>query len=257
MCVQNKPAPENPGGGFFVGSLPSMPVEIDLIENLDAVKREIADFSDRQVPFAMMKALNRTAYAAKARARDEINRVFDRPTKYTRNSLFARAANKTKLEAAVGIKDTAAKGTPAFKYLAPQIAGGPRGEKRFERALHFVAGVPNDTLAVPGKGMKLDPHGNVRRGQIKSILDRLRADAGSQGTRRGGYVVGQPEDRPDLPAGVWKRERSRLVPKLVFIRRAEYRPRFAFADIIHQAVADEFDEHFREELHKAHATRKR
>ncbi|MBB4313027.1 hypothetical protein [Roseospira marina] len=41
-----------------------MPVEIDLIENLDAVKRDIADFSDRQVPFAMMKALNRIAYTS-------------------------------------------------------------------------------------------------------------------------------------------------------------------------------------------------
>ncbi|KAA5603020.1 hypothetical protein F1188_20020 [Roseospira marina] len=243
-----------------------MPVEIDLIENLDAVKRDIADFSDRQVPFAMMNALTRTANAAKDRARDEIDRVFDRPTKYTRNSLFVRAARKARLEASVNIKDFAPKGTPAFKYLAPQIEGGPRREKRFERALQAAGHLPRGTRAVPGEGIDLDRSGAVSRGQITKILSYLRASpdpmqnrgatAGRRVRRRDQYFLGRPKNQPDLPEGVWKRERSRLVPTLVFVRRAEYRPRFAFADIIHGTVEDEFGGHFRDALHEAHATRR-
>lgn len=235
-----------------------MPINVSIDHDLDEVRREIRDFSDRQVPFAIAKALTRTAEAARDRARTEMTRVFDRPKPFTLNSLYILKATKKSLEASVGIKDVSSKGTPASRYLAPQIAGGDRQSKRFERVLHSFGGGRGKAQVVPGAGVPLDKHGNVSRGRVNTILKRLRvAGAGkSAQAQQEGYFMGRPEDRPDLPEGVWKHERSRLVPVLVFVRKVEYRSRFAIRDIVRQTVEDEFSGHFKEELHKAHATRR-
>jgi len=232
-----------------------MPIKLSIDDTLDEMRREIRDFSERQVPFAIKEALNRTAEAGKDRARAEMARVFDRPKPFTLNSLYILKASKSSLQSGVGIKDAGSKGTPAARYLAPQIAGGDRQLKRFERALQSFGGGNNQ--AVPGKGVPLDKYGNVSRGRVNAILKRLRAgrtEGSAQTRNKDGYFVGRPQ--PDAPDGVWIRERSRLVPALVFVRKVEYRPRFAFADIVRQAVADEFNGHFKEELHKAHKPRK-
>ncbi|MBB4287860.1 hypothetical protein [Roseospira goensis] len=232
-----------------------MPIKLSIDETLDEARREIRDFSDRQVPFALKQALNRTAEAGKSRARAEMARVFDRPKPFTLNSLYILKASKSSLQSAVGIKDASSKGTPAARYLAAQIAGGDRQSKPFERALRSVGGVRVKAQAVPGKGVPLDKHGNVTRGRVTTILKRLRAEEGTRTRNTDSYFVGRP--RPDLPEGVWKRERSRLVPALVFVRKVEYRPRFAFLDIIRKTVEEAFNDHFKKELHEAHLTRKR
>jgi len=236
-------------------------IELAVHQNLDVVRREIADFSDRQVPFAMRLALNRTAVDGKDRVRAEMERVFDRPTRFTLNSLFVRFAGRSTMEASVNIKDFAPKGTPAFKYLTNQIGGGSRRPKRFERALQAAGHLPRGMLAVPGQRAKLDAHGNMNRGQITKILSYLRASpdpmqnrgsgAGKR-TRRGDrYFVGQINGGPD---GVWQIQEDHVLPILLFVRSARYRPRLRFKDLVHETVADTFPGHFRDALHKAHAT---
>ena len=58
--------------------------------------------------------------------------MFDRPTRYTQNSLFLQPATKQKREARVWVKDT----ERPDHYLLPQINGGNRPLKRHGKAEH-------------------------------------------------------------------------------------------------------------------------
>lgn len=238
-----------------------MPVEFVIRENLDAVRREIRDFSDRQVPFAIRLALNATAVEGRDRVRDEMDRVFDRPTRYTRNSLFVRFAGRASAEASVNIKEFGGKGTPAFKYLAPQIAGGERRAKRFERALQSAGVLPSGMFAVPGARARLDAHGNMNRGQITKILSYLRASSDPMQNRGAGpgkrvrradrYFAGSFNGGPD---GIWQVFDDHARPIMLFVDRARYTPRLPFVDLVHDTVDDRFGDHFVSALRRAHAT---
>ena len=109
----------------------------------------------KQTRFALKTALNTTATQVRDGLRSEIQRTIDRPTPYTLNSLFIRAATNQNLEATVWLKDeraTSNAGTPATRYMLPHIVGGQRTLKRFERALQITGQMPKGWYAVPGAG---------------------------------------------------------------------------------------------------------
>lgn len=241
---------------------------IKVQDNFDEVLRRMNGF-EKQLPFAMVVALNRTANDVKAAEVAEIRRVFDRPTPYTLRSLYTSRATKEKLQAEVWLKDDrAGSGTPATRYLLPQIEGGLRGNKGFERLLQRAGIMEPGERAVPADGARLDPYGNMSRGQIVQIISQLKAQGtagyslnasnakrsvakrasqqyfASQGTtsyRRG-------EARQHLPRGVWLRKKtaggSTLMPVLLFTRRDRYAKRFDFFGVGQRTVAARFPFHF-------------
>lgn len=129
----------------------------------------------KQLRFATALAITRTAVKVKEAERAELVRAIDRPTPWTLNSIYLRKATPAKLEARVWLKDDlAGSGTPATKYLLPQVEGGARSTKRFERALQAAGALPNGWQVVPGSGALRDAYGNPSRGQIIQILSQLR-----------------------------------------------------------------------------------
>jgi hypothetical protein len=224
----------------------------------------------RQVKFATRLALTRTAQVAAKAEVKEMRDVFRNPTPYALNSVFVLPATANRLSATVKLKDEATKATPAVKFLSPQVSGGQRRLKRFEKALTAVGAMPVGYRAVPGKGAKMDSYGNMSRGQIVQILAFFRAfpemgykanmtAAGrarlARGTRRTqgfAYFVGSPGDR--MPLGVYQRVAmaggSALKPVLLFVRSAVYQPVFDFEYVVEQAVktgfASEFEKAFAE-----------
>lgn len=226
-----------------------------------AVRAMIDGLSPRRLAAAQATALTRTAALVKAAERDAIGRSFDRPTPYTLNSLFMRPATAARLEATVWLKDDlAGSGTPATKYLAPQIEGGDRPLKRMEFVLQQAGHMPSGWRAVPGRGAKLDAYGNVSRGQIQQILSQLRVqltagssrsiavggDRKTQAKRRrafgraGGQIFSLPAGKGKLPPGIYLAEgrdfgaklgygrTGRITPLLVFVRAVTYRRRWDF-----------------------------
>jgi hypothetical protein len=139
-----------------------------------SLDRAFAKLQRDQIPFATALALNEMAAGVRDDQRAEMGRVFDRPTPFTLNAFYVKKARKTDLSAWVGIRDFAPKGTPAWKYLTPEVEGGPRRMKRLELRLSQISG---GQYIVPGKGAKLDQYGNISRGQIAQILSRLNASA--------------------------------------------------------------------------------
>lgn len=225
------------------------------VTGLDEARAALTQFSDRRFNAAVATALTRTAIEARDAVRQQMPSVFDRPTPYTLNSLFVRPATAERLEAQTYFKDDrAGSGTPATRYLLPQVEGGARNTKRFELALRAAGHLPAGWFVVPGAGAKLDAFGNISRGQITQVLSQLRItltagftrnmpfDARKQITaqrRAGGrFFVIKPGAKGAGP-GVYQREFGgrNITPVFVFVNRASYTKRFDFFGIA-RSVAD-------------------
>lgn len=249
---------------------------IDIRDNLKETSAWLDDVQREQMPFATALALTRTAALVKEAELREIDDVFDRPTPYTRNSLFTKPATKRDLNAYVWLKDDrAGSGTPATQYLSPNIAGGLRTLKRFETMLRGRGLLPDGYYAVPGSAATFDAFGNMSRGQIIQILSYFKTFnvAGysanitdkrkgklARGTRsKVGYVyfVGRPGDGK-LPLGIWQRfnlgHGTAIKPVILFVRSARYDAIFDFAFVAERVVEREFPRQFEAALRQALAT---
>ena len=249
---------------------------INIRSNANEIVRQFRETGHRKIRSAIKVAINSTAHAVRQAARVEMSRAFDRPTPYTLNSLFLKYATDRDLSAVVWLKDerAAGKGTPATKYLAPQIEGGARRMKRFERALKVKGLLPDGMFAVPGAGAKLDAYGNMSRGLIVQILSALGAaeinraglpasgyDANRtassikrRGKKLAQFFVGRPGGGR-LPLGVWQRSTSdfgrkggRIRPVLIFVKALQYKARFRYFEVAEATVKTEFPRRLRDAL---------
>ena len=153
-------------------------------------------------------ALNKTGKLIKEAEVAEMKAVFDNPTSYTLNSLKLTPATKDNLQATVWFKQPDRMGQ---HYLVPQVDGGQRKLKGFER------GVGLGELT-PALGAKLNRYGNVSPGQIRQILSVLGKAETSAGfmanitdrsrrrnTKERDFVVIDNRQRGHLPMGVYQR----------------------------------------------------
>ena len=208
-------------------------------------------FSGRRAAAAFASALTGVAGDVMAAVRQQLPIAFDRPTPYTLDSLFVKPARADRLQAEAFFKDelgTSKLGRPATKYLLPEVEGGPRSVKGFERALQLSGFLAPGHYAVPAAGARLDSFGNVSTGQIIQILSQLRVtltaghtrnmpfDARKQiaAQRRAGgrfFVVRVGEKGP--APGIYQREFGgrNIAPVFVFVTRAQYRQRLDFYGI--------------------------
>lgn len=228
--------------------------EFSISSNVRDVARYFSQAQREGIPFAAIVAMTRTAQAVKQVQVSELRRVFDRPTPYTLNALFVSPATKRRPVALVGFKDFSGKGTPAWKYLGPQVEGGPRRSKRSEVALRLAGLLPPGLYVVPGAGAEIDAYGNMSRGQIVKILSYLRAfgEQGyvanrsrtrkSRGVRRNEqYFVGAPGG---APLGVWQRKGGAIVPVMIFVRAPQYQKRYPFHEVSDRVVRFQFPAQF-------------
>jgi len=130
----------------------------------------------KQIPFAMAKALTLTAIQAQTDIVQAMMQVFDRPTPYALNSTYVIPATKDRLESFVQLKDSAAKGTPAIKFLDPEVFGGERNPKRGEKVLQRMGALASGSFIAPGAGLKLDRYGNISAGTMTKVLSAVQAN---------------------------------------------------------------------------------
>lgn len=213
-------------------------LQISIQDDLNKLSKSLKDVQQKQIPFAAAIALTRTARLVKEAEREEMADVFDRPTKFTLNSLYVKAATKHKLEALVWLKDWAPKGTAAARYLLPQIQGGQRKLKGFEVLLNRRGILPDGYYTVPGKSAKLDRHGNISKGQLNQILSYSRSqrdnaqntklETGRRSTKARFIVF---EEREGKPGGIWQMKYGGLLPVLIFVKRPSFKKRFDFEKV--------------------------
>jgi len=252
-------------------------IEVNVEDDFDKLSKGLTRLEREQLPYAAARALTDTAKLAQGGYRQRLPSIFDRPTPYTMNSSRVQPARKDNLEASVELRDFAAKGTPAAKYLGPEIEGGARNVKRFERAL-ALAGIRSPSgFAVPGRGASLDQYGNMSRGQIVQILSQLNAMADrtqnvsarttAKLARKGllarhgkrlapGQYFLATSKRDGEPLGIYKLVgRGRVEPVMIFPRRApRYTMRLDFYGLMEKSYRANFGRLLAEWLEKAVAT---
>jgi len=126
----------------------------------DAAVRTMLDAFPAKAMRAAEQALDATAREIKKEVSGEMRKVFDRPVPYTLNSLQMTPTRNHNMQASVWFKDP---DRMREHYLIPQVEGGPRKLKGFERWL-------GDDEYVPGHGAKMDRYGNISAGQIRQVM---------------------------------------------------------------------------------------
>ena len=239
-------------------------IEINITGHADTQK-QLKAFS-KNYRFAVARALTWTGQDVKKLEVEEMKRAFDRPTAYTLNSLFLAPAKKANLQARVWVKDERAAGkagTPANRYLLPQVTGGDRGQKRFERVLQYGGYLPSGWITAPGPGANRDANGNVSRKQIMQVLSQLRTDASAgYGRNMAKGSKGQAAQRAAggrffvikhggmAHPGVYQREffGRGITPVLFFVDTAKYDRQFGFDKVATDNIPKLFPEHLKKSL---------
>lgn len=232
----------------------------------NALGRQLTDLERTQLPFAMQRALNDTAWQTRQEWSDVMTKVFDRPTPLTRRAVLFRKATRDRLSADVFIRDEAFKGTPPSKYLEAQVMGGARRQTGKERKLVGAGLLPAGHFVVPGAGAQLDAYGNLSLGQVNRILSQIGAQGDSTANeseasrgrrvRREGKKTGYTtqffalkKSRGRLAAGIYQRVQLGRLGSAVrsimrFVRNVRYRPRYQIYNLAQRIFDRRFPENF-------------
>jgi hypothetical protein len=235
------------------------------------MKKAFRKLTERSIPFATSTALNLLATDVRADLVTDMKKVFENPTPFTLGAFWIRKASPRSLTARVEIKEYAPKGRAAWKYLQPQMDGGPRRMKGFELRLSALSG---GQFIVPGPGARLDQYGNISRGQITQILSRLgqmrdptqnMSDKTTERLRKKGliasgakseYFVVRSKTGNRRPLGVYQLVGpGKVLPVLIFLPKAPtYQKRFDPDRIVQDGLikhgASALDRALREQLRR-------
>ena len=231
---------------------------------LDTVLRSLGVDLPKQVKYATMLALSRTASKLRDRQYSEMHHVFDRPTPYTLRGLRVKPAKKTDLTAWVGFKEAWA--LRAAKYMPTQVEGGTRKLKAYEKAIQqrvimrpWNKAYPAGTYFIPGRGARLDAYGNMSSGQINQILSDLQAQGDTKAnttTRSAGRNKGRGRYWA-TPKGIWHILGQAMTMVLVATQTPPaYSKRYPFYEISERFVREHWDEEFNKAFKEAVATAK-
>ena len=209
-------------------------MQIAVTHTIKSVLPKLDGFTSKQAPFAIAKALTRTAMRARDNANKATKQYFDQPNAFTQRAFRFQGANKSNLTAIVFAQNLQA------RYLRFGIGGGVRRVKGFEKK--FGADTGADETAggalVPTKNIRLNASGNVPLSTIK----RIQAQPGR-------YFVGQPKGG-NRPHGIYERKagNKQLKALMVFQQPPRYRKRFPLEDVVAKTVK----RHFAGELERAY-----
>jgi len=135
------------------------------ITGTSATRRELY-LAQQKVRKAVARGITKTLTEIKATVVAESRRVFNNPTSYTLNAWRMQAAESNGLTGLVELK----KDPQYSKHpLTPQVVGGTRHTKRFERSLVAKGAMLPGWFAVPLRAAK-GSDGKVTRGLLQQVL---------------------------------------------------------------------------------------
>lgn len=208
-------------------------MELTLTSTIARVLPQLDQFTSKQAPFAIAKALTATAQAVRAEYVKQTPVAFDRPNAFTRQAWAMQRADKQGLTAYVFAKDKQA------RYLKYGVQGGGRRIKGFEKRFGADEHGPADAL-VPTRNVRLDASGGVSLATIK----RMQQNVNTSGTA-GRYFIGKPNGAGKNAGrgwGIYARvgRNKRLQALMVFANTPRYRKRFDMTAIGGRVVNDQF-----------------
>lgn len=214
------------------------------LKNYEEVRSELRRLG-RNIPKAAAMSLTWAGQAAKAAANEKTKKVFDRPTRWTTESTYLKAANARTLQAVVFIKDG------SIKSLAHHIEGDPRPAKASEKLLRWKGVLRgSNQYIVPSLALRLDRYGNVPRGMMNKILSSVgaqldrHANTSTKSLKRNAsqgdffVVARQRGTHPGIYRRKGGKSNPRLDPVLMFIKSTKYRRRYPFYETVEDSFYD-------------------
>ncbi len=245
-------------------------IRIEATPKLQDLSRAFRELEQKQLPFALALAATKTAQRIQRKAQAHLRQDLDNPTRTTISSLFLKPATKAKTEARVWFKDSFFSGIPADAYLRPQVYGGKRKHKRFEKALIARGLMKSNQYAIPRPDV-LDSNGNVKGSQVMRILSGLGAAETSAGVTANASSSKRSSRKNNKrffvatinnATGVWERKQTSFGSgvKLWFLfvdSEPQYQMRYDFFGIAEQTMAEWYEFEFKSALEHAVATARR
>lgn len=208
-------------------------MQISIEHNIMKVLPQLSQFSSRQAPFTIAKALTSTAKLVQAEVTRELPVAFDRPNAFTKRAFAVQMARRDNLNAFVYAKRLQA------RYLKFGVHGGGRRVKGFER--RFGADTDADSQAgaalVPTRNVKLDSAGGVSLATIKA----MQREVNSNGKIKR-YFLGKPRGggkNAGAGYGIWARtnNNTKLKAMMLFKQPPQYKRRLDMLGIGRRVVA--------------------
>lgn len=233
-------------------------IEVKTTSNLELLSRALRELGEKQLPKTLARAATLTAYQVRDKILDHVKKDFDQPTQTTIKSLYVKAANPKNQSARVWFKDAFNSGIPADKYLQPQVQGGQRGHKRFEKALIARGLMTSSEYAIPTKDV-LDSFGNVQGGLSLKILSGLGAAETVAGTTANASSSRRSKKKGNArrffiakianTRAIWERKGTAfgvgIRPVFVFVSKAPaYQSRLAYFQIAEEVVRSTYQANF-------------
>lgn len=173
----------------------------------------------RQIPFSMALALTKLAQAARDAIKEEMPKVFDRPTPYTINSVRMTPAKKDMLQSSVHLaRPGGSARTGRSRFLEAEVEGGIRKGRGFETLMQRKNSLISGMQASFGGAAPLDQFGNIKPGFYNLLLSALQSQRdgytnqtdksftrGLKAGKQVGFFIGRP-GAGEQPLGLWSRE---------------------------------------------------
>jgi len=153
------------------------------VRGLEEVQRSLRNLAQDQMPYAMMLALNDTAFAVLNKSKAQLQSVFDRPTSLITGATRVEKATKETLTAVVSIDPKRA------GVLKTHEEGGGRGLQGLEKVLRSANLLPSGYRLVPAKGLVLNAYGNPPAEIVKAVKSWLASGAYRVSRNRRYFVI--------------------------------------------------------------------
>lgn len=229
-----------------------MLIKID--HNIDVVMAKLSG-QQRQVSYAAAVALTRTAAAIKAALPAELDRVFDRPTSFTKRGIYLKAARRDSLTAEVGFM------TRQASYLRLQLTGGTR--QPTARGIRLPGNIELNAFGNIPRGLTDKLKAAAKDGTLGAAVSR-RLGVSAKDRRKGAPPISLFYGKPaggrwdKAPVGIYRRipgKPGKLVPVILFEDTpAKYTKRLDLERFAKPIVDREFQAQFDRALRDALAT---
>jgi hypothetical protein len=192
----------------------------------------------------------------------EMRRVFNNPRPYTMNALFGKYPSSRGvgvINAGIAAREVGVKGTPAYKYLMPNIKGGKRRMKRSEKGLQTMGILEKNVMLIQGRDYPRDAYGDIPGGQYTRMLAELGVVAnGGAGLASLTGSKGKAKPRKDeskrffimkrqkgaRPFAIAERNGGGIRIMLVYQTERPYKKRYDFYGIGKETILERYPKHF-------------
>lgn len=209
-------------------------MQISIKHDIQAAEKALGTLKN-QVPFAAAFAMTQIGRKVKTAELGHMTGVFKTASRYTRNAIYLKRAEKRdfesgRMKAVVWVIGDPRPGEKRRHYLYPHIRGGQRDHGGFERILIRRGLLSSDEYLIKGKYIP-----KISKGWYQKMLAQLQAyddvyQRASNSTRSRNKRRGMEFfiDRGSRPAGIWVKRGKRKTPVFIIAKHARYSKRFDF-----------------------------